>query len=207
MGGCFYRLYQGLYGPWGEFGRVDMSRRLLAKPENYKPAAIAMARLLNTDPRLLAADRDKRPPNWTPPEIGRVGPLYIVFSIDVVSMSTTSGLAEFNGYQVERDKANSTIDDDAFVLNFDPLDGSKGRYAFSIPKGEGYTEEELVRGGLAELDRRIAGRATRTDPAITYDVSNPIADRRRLLSQHPQTAKQLGMAVPETAATQPASAQ
>ena len=199
------RIYQNLYGPRGLFGHVEAARRLLERPENYKPAAVAMARLMNTDPAQLKVDQSAVVPNWTPIEIGRLGPVELGIEFKLATMSTTGGLDEFTGYRVERDLARSTDSEDGFSLTVDfGLPQPAATYSFSIPKGQGYTEEELVRGGLSELDRRRSARAAGTDPAI-YDMGDPVADRERLLKQHPQIAKRLGFAVPETPSSQPAT--
>ena len=199
-----YRIHQGLYGPWGVFGRIEASRTLLARPENYKPAATAMVRLMNTDPSLLKEDMYELPPNWTPTEIGKLGPLDLTIENDFAAMSTTSGLAEFTGYKIERDKEHSTDREDAFDLTVDFGLLNPTMYHFTLPKATAYSEEDLVRGGLAELSRRIAARAAKTDPAISYGTSDSVSDRHRLLYQHPQIAKKLGLPVPDASATRPA---
>ena len=114
-----YRLHEGLYGPWGVFGRVEASRTLLARPENYKPAALAIARLMNTDPSFLKEDMRELPPNWTPIEIGKLGPLDLDVNDRSAAMSTTSGFAEFTGYRVDRDREHSTEQEDTFSLTVD----------------------------------------------------------------------------------------
>jgi hypothetical protein len=189
------------------FGRIDASRAALILPENYKPAAIALARLAQTDPKLLEAGADGTPPEWTPLELGKLGPLEMTIQSDGAYMTTTSGLAEFTGYKVELDKKKSTATTNQWTLTLGGTDSDdKIGYTFSLPKTDHYTEDELVRSALAELDRRKAARAAGTDLAVAPDMDDPDLDRRKLLFEHPSIARKLGLDIPSAASTQPAGA-
>jgi hypothetical protein len=190
------------------FGRIDRSRQALIQPENYKPAAVALARLVQTDPVLLKADGGGILPDWTPPELGRLGPLEITIQSDGGYMTTTGGLAEFTGYKVELDKSKSTATTSEWTLILAGIQVSDNEvYHFSLQKTDCYTEDELVRSALAELDRRKAARAAGTDLAIAPDQDDPNLDRRKLLFEHPSIATKMGLAVPSAASTQPSGAQ
>lgn len=191
-----------LFPFWRAAHNIKKLNAVLASPANYQPAAIALARLCETDPRLLAADMGQTPPDWTPLELGRLGPLDIDVQKDAAFLSTTSGLAEFNGYRVDFDAQASDAVNDAWTLTFDgmPPMGQVPAYRFTIPKGDGFTEEELVSNAWKELNRRKAAQAAGTDLAIST-WSNPAADMSRLIAQHRSVAEKLGLAP----ATQPAT--
>lgn len=189
---------------WIEGRHIKHLNIILARPENYKPAAIALARLCETDPKLLDPGMNEQPPDWTPPELGKLGPLEIDVENDTAFLSTTGGLDEFNGYRLDLDKEACDSKNNAWVLTFDGLSpmNQTPAYHFSIPKNDGYTEVELVKAGLAELSRRKAAEAAGTDLALGGG-ENPDVIRNRFLWQHHPIAVRLGLLPSTEPSTQP----
>src|SRR5438874_12461192 len=104
---CF-AIYLVFFRPMGRVvDAIHASQRAMVLPENYRPAGRIMARLCQSDPKLLAMDPDGAPPNWTPPELGKFGAHYIIVQGDEAGVSVRGGFIDGLGYVRTRDRDRS----------------------------------------------------------------------------------------------------
>ena len=168
----------------------DEAAAAMQRPENYVPAELYLARLWQSDPKLMHSDSDVSPPDWTPPEIGRLQPHY--FNVgDGFSIDGGGGMIDSFGYELAPDRAASDQSMNAYTLTYRNDDhGDRVLDHFTIPASERLTEEEFVKLGLAELSRREA--AIKSGNPLVFG-GDPLSDRQRLLRQHPGVAGRLGV--------------
>jgi YD repeat-containing protein len=182
--------------------QIHHSQAEMVMPENFKPAELVLARMCQSDPHLFEADPDGLPPDWTPPEIGKLLPHYITIKPDEARVDMGGGFIDNYNYILQRDVAHSDAKNNVWVLTYTGQDyrvSERVLDRITLAATDHIDEDELVRKGLAELDRRKTAFATGEELNIYGD--DPVDDRARLLSQHSRIAKQLGLAVPETAAS------
>jgi hypothetical protein len=175
-----------------EAEKVEMQR-----PENYKPAERYLARLMQSDPALWKSD-DRSPPDWLPPEVGKMNPNGFYGSQDCFSVGSGGGIDDFFGYHMYRAQPAPGSVAALFTLNF--VDGKELAIdQFTLPTTDHIDELEFVKSALAELARRQTAFANGSQ-ANPYD-DDPAADKARLLAQHPAIAAKLGYALPTTRPT------
>jgi hypothetical protein len=175
-------------------------------PQNFKPAAIYLARLVQSDPSFWTSDGPNDPPDWLPPELGSLHQHELAISRAGASSNWGGGGDDDLGpcgFNLQPDTQANTDSSAAYILSYGSpasLDGKYpargGEYHFSIVKTDHIGEEEFVKRGLAEIAREESVFATGTE-ANLYS-NNPVYMRQRLLSQHPAVATQLGYPVPAT---------
>jgi hypothetical protein len=175
-------------------------------PQNYKPAGIYMARLMQSDPKLWDSDPGSWLPDWLPAELGSVHLNEISVAPGTCWLQWGGGGDDIlgnEGYSVSLDSNASTDSRAAYVLEYGGSRGA-GTYKFTIAKSDHIDEEEFVRRGLAEIDREQAAFAAGTE--VNVYNNDPAYMRKQLLSQHPTIAAKLGFTIPAPPAS-PSSAQ
>jgi hypothetical protein len=174
-------------------------------PANYKPAEMYLARLMQSDPALWKSD-DGDPPDWLPPELGKLNPHEFTASLGGCAIGGGGGFDDFFGYHLDPDAGASTASESGFVLRYLGQQNEIVLDNFAIAKSNHIEEDELVKSALAELAHRQAAFANGSQPNLYGD--DPVVDRKRLLAQHPAIAAKLGYSVPAAAtSTSPFSMQ
>jgi hypothetical protein len=173
----------------------------MLKPENYVPAGIYLARLMQSDPSLWRAESGEVLPDWLPPQLGRVHLWEPTITPNASTWMWGGGGDDdlgSAGYQIEIDSKASSATEVAYVLSYGcsaSLDGKfparGGEYRFTIPKCDHLGEDEFVTLGLAELTRRANAYAAGTETNVYGD--DPLLLRQRLLSRHRAVAAKLGL--------------
>src|SRR5437016_4027878 len=73
---------------------IHASQAAMQMPENFRPAEQILARMCQSDPRIFEADKGEMPPNWTPPEIGKLIPHFITVKPDGARVDMGSGFID-----------------------------------------------------------------------------------------------------------------
>jgi hypothetical protein len=184
----FFKLHQA-------FLNADASA--MQNPANYKPAELYLARLMQSDPALWKSENGD-PPDWLPPELGRLDPHEFSISLGSCAIGGGGGLDDFFGCHLDPDPDGNTTSKVGFVLTYLGQGPEIVLDRFAIAKTDHIEEDEFVKSALAELARRQAAFANGSQPNLYGD--NHIVDRRRLLTQHPAIAAKLAgtLAAPKT---------
>jgi hypothetical protein len=167
----------------------------MQRPENYKPAELYLARLVQSDPAIWKSDTAE-PPDWLPPELGKLQPHDADIAPDLAVLGGGGGFIDFFGYHLWRGPSLPDAKSSSFTLHYIGDQGDVTLDQFTLRAADHIDEPELVKSALAELSRRQTAFANGSQLNIYGD--DPAADRIRLLSQHPALAAQLGYTVPAT---------
>lgn len=169
----------------------------MQRPENYKPAELYLARLMQSDPKFWRSDDPEFDVDWLPPELGKLHLHEIAISREECTLLWGGGGDDQIAFslQLHFDPKSSTDSASAYDLSFGGPKCS-GSDHFMVAKSDHIDELEFVKRGLAELAREQAAFAAGTE--VNVNGEDPVANRQRLLSQHPAIAAQLGYTVPTT---------
>jgi len=161
---------------------------------------------MQSDPALRKSD-DGDPPDWLPPDLGKLDLHEFSASFDSCDIGVGGGLDDFFGYELNRAPTTSTgVPSSLFTLRYRGAGKDLLLDQFTFPASNHIEEEEFVKLALVELARRQAAFANGSQPILYGD--DPVADRKRLLAQHPAIAAKLGYSVPAAApSTSPFSMQ
>jgi hypothetical protein len=177
------------------FAQLNADGAEMQRPENFKPAELYLARMMQSDPGLWKSELDE-PPDWLPPELGKLNAHVCDVSSDGCAIGGGGGFDDFFGYHLDRDSETSTDSRSGFVLTYLGQGPDRVLDRFTISKTDHLDEDEVVKSALAELARRQTAYANGSRPNLYGD--DPVADRKRLLSQHPTIAAKLGYSIPAT---------
>jgi hypothetical protein len=128
-------------------------------PQNYKAAALYLARLAQSDPVLWQSEAGEVFPDWLPPELGMFHQDDLVVSSAGCYMNWGGGGDDYTTlgappvYHLDADPAASNPSESAFVLSY----GISSQFHIKIARTDHIGEEEFVRRALVELKRRRAG--------------------------------------------------
>jgi hypothetical protein len=170
----------------------NAARTAMQKPENFKAAGHYLARLMQSDPAMWKSDWLNNPPDWLPPELGKLDPHYCDVDAQLSVCGGGGGFIDFFGYHLWKVKDESIGSLSTFELSYLGA-GSKDVTLdrFTIASDDRIEEDEFVKSAMLELDRRQKAFAAGTQMNLYGD--NPLADRQRLLAQHPAIAQKLGL--------------
>ncbi len=184
------------------FHELDAAGQAMRQPENFKPAERYLARLMQSDPKLLKSDEFGRPPNWLPPELGKLGPSICDGDSTLFTVGGGGGFDDFFGYHLNKIAAESDTKMSTFELDY--LGSGTTDIVldkFTIAANDHIEEDEFVRSAIVELDRRKKAFADGSQPNTYGD--DPVTDRWRLISQHVVMATKLGLLPTKTSVSAP----
>lgn len=157
--------------------QVQNLEAAVTAPGGYEPAAVALAKLCQSDPSLFS-DHDVFRPAWSPPELTALKPSSVDVDPDGARVEFGGGFHHF-GYILSLDKESSTDAANMWVLSF-YSEGAKGRMLqrFSLDKSERLSPTEFVDRCMAEYHRRASDRGKFDD--------RDVRARLKLLLKHEQ---------------------
>ena len=105
----------------------------ISAPKACQPAAIALAKLCQSDAR-FHSHGSFSPPPWTPREITALSPSWLEIAKDEARVEFGGGLHHF-GYELKLDTSKSTETENAWVLSFySETADARLLYAFTLAK-------------------------------------------------------------------------
>jgi hypothetical protein len=123
-------------------------------PAAYQPAAVALARLCQSDPTFYSDD-EPWPQACTPVEVLKLRPLHMRINPEFALVEFGGGLGHF-GYKLELDDGPADEATNHWTLNFYTESRAKPIYRFTLPKSEHIELSAFIDGAMAEYHRRAA---------------------------------------------------